>query len=72
MLQAAHYGAQAFDAAAKRVASDVPPEGREREVDGAEEAGKVAQVCSTRSSAFRVFHGRSTIYVASEGRSASH
>ncbi|KAH8104069.1 hypothetical protein BXZ70DRAFT_1005619 [Cristinia sonorae] len=43
MLQAASYGAQALDAAAKRVASDVPPETREQEADVADSAAKVPQ-----------------------------
>lgn len=47
MIQAASYGSQALDAAAKRVASDAPPEVREHEGDGVDGAGKVIQVCLT-------------------------
>lgn len=54
MLQAASYGSQALDAAAKRVASDMSQEAREREGDGADGAGKALQVRLTHSDAYRV------------------
>ncbi|TCD71797.1 hypothetical protein EIP91_003140 [Steccherinum ochraceum] len=44
MVQAAQYGVQALDAAAKRVASDIPPETREREPESADGAAKVPQM----------------------------
>lgn len=61
MLQAASYGAQALDAAAKRVASDIPPEAREREGDVKEGVGNVVQVRSTCSYHRRLVYESATV-----------
>ena len=61
MVQAAQYGVQALDAAAKRVASDIPVEARERDAENADGAAKVPQVRSTHSYTSRLCCDCSTI-----------